>query len=68
MRKKDTVPEHPLRAAQRENVALEDEVKFLHEALHRDFGSRVLRGIPGHLACGWVAVTGGDKDVADFFN
>lgn len=33
MRKKDTVPEHPLRAAQRENVALKDEVKFLHEAL-----------------------------------
>ena len=33
MRKRDTVPEHPLRAAQRENVALKDEVRFLHEAL-----------------------------------
>jgi hypothetical protein len=33
MRKRDTVPEHPLRAAQRKNAALKDEVKFLHEAL-----------------------------------
>lgn len=33
MRKKDTVPEHPLRAVQRKNAALRDEVKFLHEAL-----------------------------------
>lgn len=33
MRKKDTVPEHPLRAAQRKNAALKDEVRFLHEAL-----------------------------------
>lgn len=33
MRKKDTVPEHPLRAAQRKNAALRDEVRFLHEAL-----------------------------------
>ena len=44
------------------------EVSSRGSVLHRDFGSRVLRGIPGHLACGWVAVTGGDKDVADFFN
>ena len=33
MRKRDTVPEHPLRAAQRKNAALRDEVIFLHEAL-----------------------------------
>ena len=33
MRKKDTVPEHPLRAAQRKNAALRDEVRFLHKAL-----------------------------------
>ena len=33
MRKRDTVPEHPLRAAERKNAALKDEVKFLHEAL-----------------------------------
>ena len=33
MRKRDTVPEHPLRVEQRENVALKDEVRFLHEAL-----------------------------------
>ncbi|MFR2773775.1 MAG: hypothetical protein ACLTF1_12925 [Clostridium sp.] len=33
MRKRDTVPEHPLRAAQRKNAALRDEVSFLHEAL-----------------------------------
>lgn len=32
MRKRE-VPEHPLRAAQRENAALKDEVRFLHEAL-----------------------------------
>lgn len=33
MRKRDTVPEHPLRAAERKNAALKDEVRFLHEAL-----------------------------------
>ncbi len=33
MRKRDTVPEHPLRAAERKNAALRDEVRFLHEAL-----------------------------------
>ena len=33
MRKRDTVPEHPLRTAERKNAALKDEVKFLHEAL-----------------------------------
>ncbi len=33
MRKRDTVPEHPLRAERRKNAALKDEVKFLHEAL-----------------------------------
>ena len=33
MRKRDTVPEHPLRAAERKNAELKDEVKFLHEAL-----------------------------------
>ena len=33
MERRHVVPEHPLRAAQRENVALKDEVKFLHEAL-----------------------------------
>ena len=33
MRKRNTVPEHPLRAAQRKNAALKDEVRFLHEAL-----------------------------------
>ena len=32
MRKRETVPEHPLRAAER-NAALKDEVRFLHEAL-----------------------------------
>ena len=33
MRKRDTVPEHPLRVAERKNAALKDEVRFLHEAL-----------------------------------
>ena len=33
MRKRDTVPEHPLRAERRKNAALKDEVKFLHDAL-----------------------------------
>ena len=33
MRKRDTVPEHPLRAAERKNAVLKDEVRFLHEAL-----------------------------------
>lgn len=33
MRKKDTVPEHPLRAAQRKNAELKDEVEFLNKAL-----------------------------------
>ncbi len=33
MRKRDTVPEHPLRAVERKNAALKDEVRFLHEAL-----------------------------------
>lgn len=33
MRKRDTVPEHPLRAAERKTAELKDEVKFLHEAL-----------------------------------
>ena len=33
MRKRDTVPEHPLRAAERKNAALKDEVRFLHESL-----------------------------------
>ena len=33
MRKRDTVSEHPLRAAERKNAALKDEVRFLHEAL-----------------------------------
>ncbi|MBS6263849.1 MAG: hypothetical protein KH549_12070 [Clostridium sp.] len=34
MRKRDnTVPEHPLRAAERKNAALRDEVRFLHKAL-----------------------------------
>lgn len=33
MRKRDAVPEHPLRVAERKNAALKDEVKFLHEAL-----------------------------------
>ena len=33
MRKRNTVPEHPLRAAERKNAALKDEVRFLHEAL-----------------------------------
>ena len=58
MRKRDTVPEHPLRAAERKNAALKDEVRFLHEAL---FFTEVLaagffRGIPGRSGFGRVAV------------
>ena len=31
--KKRYIPEHRLRAAERKNAALKDEVRFLHEAL-----------------------------------
>ena len=33
MRKRDTVPEHPLRAERRKNAELKDEVEFLNKAL-----------------------------------
>lgn len=33
MERRHIVPEHPLRAAERKNAALKDEVRFLHEAL-----------------------------------
>ena len=71
MRKRDTVPEHPLRAAQRENVALKDEVKFLHEAL---FFTEILaagffRGLPGRSGFGRVAVMEKEtcRDCRDWF-
>ena len=33
MRKRDTVPEHPLRTERRKNAELKDEVEFLNKAL-----------------------------------
>mgnify|MGYP000709576952 CR=1 FL=1 len=52
MRKRDTVPEHPLRAAERKNAALRDEVRFLHEALF--FTEILAAGFSGHSWPFWL--------------
>ena len=55
MRKKDTVPEHPLRAAQRKNAALRDEVRFLHEALF--FTEILAAGVWSTAGCTRVGIS-----------